>query len=152
MSPNFANRSHFADEFVPLLTWVGSPEMLDLSNNEIPAAIMSIPLPMPSKLHVLQSELQRRLKDHQQLVKCWMCDVDWLWDQTQNRHTKFTHPWFDCMADLREQHHENALNSIDNAMELLGFYDDPPDEVEGVRNEAQQLTDDKDDEEHVEGE
>jgi hypothetical protein len=56
------------------------------------------------------------------------------------------------MADLREQHHKNALNSIDNAMELLGFYDDPPDEVEGVRSEAQQLTDDEDDEEHVEGE
>ncbi|PLW40715.1 hypothetical protein PCASD_09327 [Puccinia coronata f. sp. avenae] len=97
-----------------------SPKMLDISNNEIPAAIMSIPPPMPSKLHVLQSELQRCLKDHQQLVK--------------------------------EQHHENALNSIDNAMELLGFYNDPPDEVEGVRNEAQQLTDDEDDEEHVKGE
>jgi hypothetical protein len=40
------------------------------------------------------------------------------------------------MADLREQHHEDALRSINNAMELLDFDNNPPDEVAGVRDEA----------------
>ncbi|PLW27550.1 hypothetical protein PCASD_23412 [Puccinia coronata f. sp. avenae] len=91
---------------------------------------------MPSKLQVLRSKLHLCLKDHCRLIKIWMCNIDWLWEQTRNRHTKSKHPWFDCMADLREQHHEDALCSINNAMELLDFDNNPPDEVAGVRDEA----------------
>ncbi|PLW12159.1 hypothetical protein PCASD_24277 [Puccinia coronata f. sp. avenae] len=119
-------------------TWLASPKILDLSNPENRLAMVSIALPLPSKLQVLRSELQLRLTHHQQLIKHWMCDVDWLWDRTRNLHTKSTHPWFDTMADLRERYHENSINSIDNAMELLGFDSNPPDEVEGVSDEAQQ--------------
>ncbi|PLW24326.1 hypothetical protein PCASD_06554 [Puccinia coronata f. sp. avenae] len=119
-------------------TWLASPEILDLSNPENCLAMVLIALPLPSKLQVLRSELQLCLTHHQQLIKHWMCDVDWLWDRTRNRHTKSTHPWFDTMANLRERYHENSINSIDNAMELLGFDSNRPDEVEGVSDEAQQ--------------
>jgi hypothetical protein len=116
--------------------WLASPKILDLSNPENLLATVLIALPLPSKLEVLRSELQLCLTHHQQLIKHWMCNVDWLWDWTRNRHTKSTHPWFDTMADLR--HHENSINSIDNVMELLGFDQNPPDEVKGVSDEAQQ--------------
>ncbi|PLW31245.1 hypothetical protein PCASD_18064 [Puccinia coronata f. sp. avenae] len=116
--------------------WVASPNTIDLSNPENWITMVSIALPMPSKLQVLRSELHLCLKDHCWLIKIWMCDIDWLWERTQNRHTKSEHPWFDCMADLREQHHEDALRSINNAMELLDFDNNPPDEVAGVRDKA----------------
>ncbi|PLW36785.1 hypothetical protein PCASD_13230 [Puccinia coronata f. sp. avenae] len=99
-------------------TWMASPDTLDLSNPRNRITMASIALPVPSKLQI------------------WMCDIDWLWERTRNQHTKSEHPWFECMADLREQHHEDALRSIDNALELLDFNSNPPDEVEGVRENA----------------
>jgi hypothetical protein len=120
-----------------------SPQTAGLSpDNDNRLANMPISLPMPSKLGVLRSEIRPHLKDHERLIGVWMCDIDWLWESTQNQHTKLTHPWFERVSYLRRHTLHNSMNTIDDAMEQLSLVQIQP---SGPRGES------SDEEDGIEG-